>query len=100
MEAIRASIRDIEVEKDRLLKKFILLKDHVSPQITLLENQIEECSIAKASYDKFFVIDIRAAKVASYALCALINLSDVVKDSWQKHLAQWKIDFGDCFSKF
>ena len=31
MEAIHASIRDIEAEKDRLLKKFILLKAHVSP---------------------------------------------------------------------
>ena len=40
MEAIHANIRDIKVEKDRLLKKFILLKDHVSPHITLLENQI------------------------------------------------------------
>ena len=31
MEAIHANIKDIEAKKERLLKKFILLKDHVSP---------------------------------------------------------------------
>ena len=31
MEAIHANIREIEAKKERLLKKFILLKDHVSP---------------------------------------------------------------------
>ena len=30
MEAIHASIRDIKEEKDRLLKKFNLLKDHLT----------------------------------------------------------------------
>ena len=48
MEAIHTSIYNLEAEKDRALKKFILLKDHMSPQITLLENQIEEFLIAKA----------------------------------------------------
>ena len=100
MEAIHASIKNIEAEKDRLLKKFISLKDHLSPQITLLENKIEESSVAKASYDKFLVTYLSIAKVEAYALCTLISVHDVMKDSWQKHLAQWKIDFGDCFSKF
>ena len=75
MEAIHTDIKDIEAEKERLLKKFTLLKDHVSPQITLLENQIKECSTAKASYDKFTTLDLDIAYVAAYALRTLISLS-------------------------
>ena len=100
MEAIHESIRDIEAEKDSLLKNFTLLKDHISPQITLLENYIDECTIAKGSYDKFSTLDLNTSQVAAYALCALISVLEVVKDSWKKHLAQWKVDFVDCFSKF
>ena len=81
MEAIHAIIRDIEAKKEILLKKFTLLKDHVSPQITLLENKIEECSTAKVSYDKFTNSNLNIAQVAAYALCALISVLEVVKDS-------------------
>ena len=41
MEAIHDSIHNIEVEKERALRRFTCLKDHLSPQITLLENQLE-----------------------------------------------------------
>ena len=82
MEAIHTTIRNIEVEKDRVLKKFILLKDHVSPQITLLENYIEECLVSKASYDQFLVTDLSTTELATYALCALISVSEKIKDSW------------------
>ena len=100
MEEIHASIRDIEAAKERLLKKLTLLKDHVSPQITLLENQIEKFSTARVSYDKFVALDLSIAQVAAYALCALISVSEAVKDSQHKHIAQWKKDFDDFFSKF
>ena len=76
MEAIYTSMHNIEAEKERTLKKFILLKEHLSPQITLLENQIEECLTAKASYDKFLVIDLSTVELATYALCALISVKD------------------------
>ena len=31
---------------------------------------------------EFSAIDLSVAKVATYALCALISMSDAVKDSW------------------
>ena len=80
-EAIYTNIQNIEAEKDRVLKKFILLKDHVSPQITLLENQIEDYLVAKVSYEKFLVTDLSAIELATYDLCVLISVSNTLKES-------------------
>ena len=71
---------------EKALKRFSFLRDHLSPQITLLQNQLEECPAAKTSYDKFVVIDLNAIELASYAFCALISVFDALKDSWKKHL--------------
>lgn len=56
--------------------------------------------VAKFSYEKFMAMDFNATELAGYALCMLISVSDALKDSWKKHLAQLKTNFSDCFSKF
>ena len=57
------------------------------PQITLLENQLKEFLIKKTSYEKFMATDLNAIELAAYYLCALINVSDELKDSWKEELA-------------
>ena len=99
IEIIHDNIRGIEAEKEKALKRFSFLRDHLSPQITLLQNQLKECLAAKASYEKFVVIDLNVAQLALYALCALISVSDALKDSWKKHLAQLKTNYNDFFSR-
>ena len=100
MEVIHDSIWGITIEKEKALRRFSLLRDHLSPQITLIQNQLEECIVARKSYDKFIYADLNAAELASYALCALISVLDAMKDSWKKHLAWLKNDFSYCFSIF
>ena len=100
MEIIHENIQGIEAEKEKTLKRFSLLRDHLSPQIIVIQNQLEECIVEKTSYDKFVFTDLNVVELASYSLCALISVLDAMKDSWKKHLAQLKTDFSDYFSKF
>ena len=89
-----------ELEKEKVPRRFSLLRDHLSPHITLIQNQLDECIATKTSYDKFVFLYLNAEKLASYALCALISVSDAMNDNWKKHPAQLKIDINDCFSRF
>ena len=73
--------------KEKALRIFSLLRDHLSPQITLIQTQLEECSATKTSYDKFVFIDLNAIELASYSLCVLISVSDTMMENWKKHLA-------------
>ena len=87
METIHDSIQGIEVEKEKTLRRFSLLRNHLSPQITIIKIQLEECITTKTSYDKFMFTDLNVVELASYALCVLISVSDALKNSWKKHLA-------------
>ena len=100
MQEIHDSIQNIQVGKEKALKIFTLLRDHLSPQITLLQNQLEECLAAKSSYDKFVAIDLNAIELVAYAPCALISVSDALKDNWKKQFEQLKTSFSDCFPCF
>ena len=82
------------------MKRFTLLRVHLFPQITLLENQLQECLSKKFSYDKFVATDLNVVELVAYALCALISVFDALKDSQKKHFAQLKTNFSDFFSKF
>ena len=100
MELLHNSTRGIEAEKEKTLRRFSLLRDHLSPQIVVLQNQLEECCTPKASFNKLVFIDLNVVELVSYALCALLSVLDVVKDKWKKNLEHLKVDFSDLFSKF
>ena len=100
IQLLHDSIRKIQAKKKIILKRFMLLRVHLFPQITLLENQLEECLSAKSSYDKFVSTELNTTKLVAYALCALINVSDALKDSWKEHFDQLKTNFRYYFSKF
>lgn len=100
MQTLHDSIRNTQAKKEKVLKRFTLFRDHLSPQVILLENQLEECLVEKSSYDKFVETNLNAIELATYALCALINVYDAPKESWKKHFAQLKTNFSDFFSKF
>ena len=57
------SIRGIEVEKEKALSKFSLRRDHLSPQVAMIQNQLEECIVEKASYDKFAFIELNLVEL-------------------------------------
>ena len=76
----------IEAKKEKALRIFSLVRDHLSPKYSFIQNQLEECIVARTSYDKFFFIDLNVVELASYSLYALINVFDGMKDSWKKHL--------------
>ena len=86
MEPIHDNIQSIEAEKEKSLRRFSLLRDHLSPQITLLQNLLEECMTTKPSYEKFVVTNLNVVELATYSLCVLISVSNAMKDSWKKHL--------------
>ena len=81
MQTLHDNIREIQVEKEKALKRFTLLREHLFPQVTLLENQLEECLSAKSSYENFVATDLNVEELATYALHALINISDALKEN-------------------
>ena len=100
VQLLHDNIREIQVEKDKILERFTLLRTHLFPQITLLENELQECLSTKSSYEKFMAIDLNIVELVAYALCALIIVSDALKDSWKNKIEQLKTTFNDCISKF
>ena len=81
MEALHEIIQGIKVEKEKALRIFSLLRDHLYPQVSLIQNQLAECIAAKPSYDKFVFTHLNKIELASYALCMLISTSKKMKDS-------------------
>ena len=79
-------IRILSHEKERKLKRFSLLRDHVSINISIVESQLEECLTSKTSYEKFHYANLQACEIASYGLCALLSVSDAIKKSWEKEI--------------
>ena len=51
MESIHNNIRGIEAKKEKTLRRYSLLRDHLAPQIVVLQSQLEECCTAKSSFD-------------------------------------------------
>ena len=77
----------MQVEKEKALKWFTLLREHLFPHVTLLENQLGEILAAKSSYENFVAIDLNAIELATYSLCALISVSNALKEHWKKYFA-------------
>ena len=100
MEAVHEAIKGIELEKEKVVKIFSILRECLSKNISILQRQLEECLATKASYDKFLFLDLNAVEMESYALGALISISNAMRDTWKKHLAQVKIDLTNFFSRF
>ena len=85
MQILHDSIRDIQIEKENTLKRLTLLREHLFPQVTFLENQLEECLSVKSSYDNFVATNLNVVELATYALCALIGVFDALKESCKKN---------------
>ena len=60
VQLLHDNIREIQVQKEKFLKRFTLLGIYLFPQITLLENQLQECLSIKISNDEFVTIDMNA----------------------------------------
>ena len=84
MQTLYDNIRNMQAENEKALKRFTLLTEHLFPHVTLLENQLEECLAENSLYDKFVAIDLNVAELATYALCALIGVSNPLKERWKK----------------
>lgn len=83
VEKIHNVIRGLEFDKEKVVKRFSTLREILSPKINILQRQLEECLAAKTSYDKSTYIDLSVVEVTSYALCALISISNIVKEKWK-----------------
>ena len=82
-----------------MIRRFSFPKEYLAPKVVILQRQLEECLLAKNSYDKFSYTDLSVVEVASYALCTLISISDVVRDNLKKDFDKMKHDFVDCISR-
>lgn len=83
IEKIHSSIRGIEFYKEKVLRRFSILKEYLLPKIVILQRQLEECLTVKNSYYKFTYTNLSIVEVASYALFALISISDTIKGKWK-----------------
>ena len=77
-------MRGIELEKEKALKRFSLLREYLFPNITIMQKWLDEGLAVKASYDKLAFIDLSVVEMASYALRAFISVSNAFRDNWTK----------------
>ena len=84
-------IRILESYEEKVTKRFSSLREVMSPKIKILQRKLEECLSTKTSYDKFSYTDLSVVEVASYALCSLLLISDIVKENWKKEVDKLKI---------
>ena len=84
VEKIHNVINNLESDKEKATKKFYSLRDFFSPKISTLQRQLEEFLATKTSYDKFAYTELSVVEVASYALCTLISICDIVKENQKK----------------
>ena len=99
MELVHNAIRNIEFEKEKVIKIFSILREYLFPKFIIFQRQLNEFLATKASYDKFSYTDLNIVEVASYALCKLINILDIVKENWKKELERIKLGFIDYISR-
>ena len=97
--SINDEIKLIELKKKILLKIFSLLNEHLTLKIDHVQRQLVECLSVKASYEKFSYIDLEVVEIASYGLCTILSISNVVKDTWEKEFENLKESFADCCSR-
>ena len=99
VENIHNAIRGTEDGKENLIKRFSTLREILSPKISILQRQLEECLVAKASYDKFSYTNLSAMEVASYALFFLIYIFNTIKKNCKKEVERLKLVYVDYFSE-
>lgn len=69
-------IRILKDDKDRKMKRFTLLREHISINLSTIEGKLEECLSTKTSFQKFSYENLQACEIASYGLCALLSVVD------------------------
>ena len=99
IEKIHNVVRSIKFYKEKVIRRFSILREYLAPKVVILQRKLEECLSTKNSYNEFSYSDLSTVEVASYALCALINILDIVKGNWKKEFDKLKIDFVDCISR-
>ena len=56
---------------------------------------MEQCVKTKDTYSNFLYLDLNVIEIASYALCAILDNVEVVKDTWEKGMDYIKENFDD-----
>ena len=74
----------LEDNKERIKKRFSLLREHLSMNLRTIEYYLEERLPVKTYFGKFIYFDLNVIEIASYGLCILIKIPKGVKDLWEK----------------
>lgn len=64
-------------------------------KLSTIERQLEECIKAKDTYSNFMYSNLNAIEIASYALSAILNIVEAIKDTWEKGMDSLKANFDD-----
>ena len=62
-------LRMLEHDKEKVLERFNLLRDHLKPKLDLIQRQLDTLLDTKSSYT-----DHNAAELAAYGLCGIIRM--------------------------
>lgn len=81
---VHDDIRITEMRKERVIKRFSLLREHLTLKISNVHKQLKECLAAKTSYDRFVYTDLNVVEMTSYGLCVFFSISKVVREAQQK----------------
>lgn len=96
--SVHDQLRLLELRKERTIKKSSLLREHLTLKIDHLQRQLKECTDTKDSYTRFFYSYLNAVELASYDVFVLINISEEIKDNWDKEFTSLKRTFGECMA--
>ena len=89
-------MRKLQLEKEKILRRVSYFRESIALKLSVNERKLEECVKAKDLYSNFIYLDLNVVEIASYALCAILTTTEVVKDTWQKVMDSLKENFDDC----